>query len=48
MQNYSRRKNLRFMNVPERNDENCMDVVNDIIEKDVDINVEDIHFHAVH
>ena len=48
MQNYSRRKNLRFMNVPERNDENCMDVVYDIIEKDVDINVEDIHFLAVH
>ena len=36
------------MNVPERNDENCMDVVYDIIEKDVDINVEDIHFLAVH
>ena len=48
MQNYSRRKNLRFMNVPERNDENCMDVVYDIIEKDVDINVEDIHLLAVH
>ena len=48
LQNYSRRKNLRFMNVPERNDENWMDIVYDIIEKDVDINVEDIHFHAVH
>ena len=48
MDNYFRRKNLRFMNVPERNDENCMDVVYDIIEKDMDINVEDIHFHAVH
>ena len=48
MQNYSRRKNLRFMNVPERNDENCMDVVYDIIENDMNINVEDIHFHAVH
>ena len=27
LDNYSRRENLRFMNVPERNDENCMDVV---------------------
>ena len=36
------------MNVPERNDENCMDVVYDIIENDMNIVVEDIHFHACH
>ena len=48
LENYSRHKNLRFMNVPECNDENCMDVVYDIIENDMNINVEDIHFHAVH
>ena len=36
------------MNVPECNDENCMDVVYDIIENDMNINVEDIHFYAVH
>ena len=36
------------MNVPEHNDENCMDVVYGIIENDMNINVEDIHFHAVH
>ena len=48
LETYSRRENLRFMNVPERNDENCMDVVYDIIENDADINVEDIHFHAAH
>ena len=36
------------MNVPERNDENCMDVVYDIIENDMNINAADIHFHAVH
>ena len=48
LKNYSRRENLRFMNVPERNDENCMDVVYDIIENDMKFNVEDIHFHAVH
>ena len=48
LKNYSRRKNLRFMNVPEHNDENCMDVVYDIIENDININVEDIHVLAVH
>ena len=48
LENYSRRENLRFMNVPERKDENCMDVVYNIIENDMNINVEDIHFHAVH
>ena len=48
LENYSRRENLRFMNVPERNDENCMDVVYDIMENDMNISVEDIHFHAVH
>ena len=48
LKNYSRRKNLRFMNVPEHNDENCMDVVDDIIENDININVEDIHVLAVH
>ena len=46
LENYSRSKNLRFMNVPEHNGENCMDVVYDIIENDMNINVEDIHFHA--
>ena len=48
LENYSRRENLRFMNVPECKDENCMDVVYDMIENDMNINVEDIHFHAVH
>jgi len=36
------------MNVPECKDENWMDVVYDMLEKDMKINVEDIHFHAVH
>lgn len=48
LENYSRRENLRFMNVAERSDEDCMDVVYDIIQNDLNINVEDIHFHAVH
>ena len=48
LENYSRRENLRFMNVPECKDENCIDVVYDMIENEMNINVEDIHFHAVH
>ena len=48
LENHSRHENLRFMNVPEHNDENCVDAVYDIIENDININVEDIHFHAVH
>ena len=31
-----------------KTDENCFDVVYDIIENDMNINLEDIHFHAVH
>jgi len=48
LENYSRRENLRFTNVHECKDENYMDVVYDMIEKDMNINVEDIHFNAVH
>ena len=49
MENYSRRENLPFLNVPGHNDENCMDVVYDIIENDMNIDIEDIHFPgAVH
>jgi len=39
LENYSRCENLRFMNVPECKDENCMDVVYDMLEKDMKINV---------
>lgn len=45
MENYSRRDNLRFLNVPGHNDENCVDVVYDVIENDMNIDIEDIHFH---
>ena len=37
LENYSRRENLRFMNIPERKDENCFDVIYDIIEKELSI-----------
>ena len=48
LENYSRRENLRFMNIPERRDENCVEVVCDIIEKELNIDQENIQFHAVH
>ena len=48
LENYSRRENLRFMNIPERKDENCVDVLYDIIENDLNIDPENIQFHAVH
>ena len=48
LENYTRRENLRFMNIPESKDENCTDTVYDIIENDLSINPENIRFHAVH
>lgn len=36
------------MNVFECKDENCMDVVYNIIENDMNINVEDIYFYVVY
>ena len=37
-----------FMNIPERKDENCFDVIYDIIENELRIDPENILFHAVH
>ena len=48
LENYTRRENVRIMNIPEDKDENCWNMVHDIIENDLKINTQDIHFHAVH
>ena len=48
LEDYARRENLRFMNIPEEADENCSDKVYDIIENELKINPQDIRFHAVH
>ena len=48
LENYSRRENLRFMNVPEREGENCVDIIYDIIENELDMDVENLQFHAIH
>ena len=36
------------MNIPERQGENCCDIVYDIIENELKISTQDIHFHTVH
>ncbi|KAL9964006.1 hypothetical protein ACROYT_G027573 [Oculina patagonica] len=48
LENYTRRENLRFMNIPESRGEDCQDIIYDLIENDLKINAEDIRFHAVH
>ena len=48
LENYTRRENLRFMNIPESRGEDCQDIIYDLIENDLKINAEDICFHAVH
>ena len=48
LETYSRRENLRIMNIPEEPDANCSDIVYDIIQNGLNINVANMHFHAVH
>lgn len=48
LESYSRRENLRFMNIPEHRDEDCVDTVYDIIENELNIGAAEIQFHAVH
>ena len=48
LENYSRRENLRFTNIPEQEHENCTGTVYDIVENGLNINTQDIYFHAVH
>ena len=35
-------------NIPEEADENCSDIVYNVIENELKINPQDIRFHAVH
>ena len=51
LENYSRRENLLFMNVPEQTEqegENCANNIYDIIENELNIDVENLEFHAIH
>lgn len=48
LETYSRRENLRFMNIPEERGENCIDTIYDLIENEVNINTEHMQLQAVH
>ena len=48
LENNSRRENLRFMDVPEQEGENCANIIYDIIENELNIDVGNLQFHAIH
>ena len=48
LENYSRRENLRFMNVPEQVGKNCANIIYDINENELNMDVENLQFHAIH
>ena len=48
LENYSRRENLHFMNVPEQEGENCANIIYDIVERELNMDVENLQFHAIH
>ena len=48
LENYSRRENLHFMNVPEQEGENCANIIYDIVENELNMDVENLQFHAIH
>ena len=51
LENYSRRENLLFMNVPEQTEqegENCANNIFDTIKNGLNIDVENLKFHAIH
>ena len=48
LENYSRPENLHFMNVPEQEGENCANIIYDIFENELNMDVENLQFHAIH
>ena len=48
MEEYSRRENLIFRNIPERPSENCRELIFDIMTKEMDIETSQMRCHAVH
>jgi len=47
-ENYTSRENSKFMNILEREVENCKELILSIVRNDLDINTDNIRFHAVH
>ena len=48
LENYTRRENLKFMNIPENEGENSKELITDIIENELGINTTFMRFFAVH
>ena len=48
LESYTRRENLRFVNIAEKPGEDCTEVVLDIIQNELKINTDGLRFHAVH
>ena len=47
-ENYTRRKNLKFMNLPEDRGEDCKGMIINLIRNDPKIDATHVRFHAVH
>lgn len=48
LENYTRRENLKFMNIPEERGENCKEIILNLLESVLGIDTANIRFHAVH
>lgn len=48
LEQYTRRENLRFNNIEEKDKEDCKRVVYNILEKELGVDTTKIRFHAVH
>ena len=48
LENYTRRENLKFMNLPEDRGEDCKGMIINLIQNDLKIDVTNVRFHAVH
>ena len=48
LEQYTRRENLRFNNIEEREHEDCRAVVYNILEKELGVDTTRIRFYAVH
>ena len=48
LENYTRRENLKFINLPEDRREDCKGMIINLIQNDLKIDVTNVRFHAVH
>jgi len=48
LEQYTRRENLRFNNIEERDHEDCKAVIYKVLEKELGVDTTKIRFHAVH